>query len=297
MPFGPSNFSRTTSVLTFSMVIGLPLTTHSGGGAGVMLVSSAMSSHQKMMSSVVNGSPSDHFRPLRNVSVSCLPSGAELPLLGQARADLALRVARPAQDRLVDVAPIGVEVGDALEGRPPGAAVLADLLDRLDHQRVLGQALLDRRQLAGLDHLRPSAALPCRRRLGGSGRRPGGGRWLRGFGRLRGLGRLGGSGGAGQAAAVGAASAGFASRLRGGRSGWPAGSGYRRRPAGRPRARTGRRAAGGVGSCGPRAMRSGVREARVRASPCHGPPLSRRSDRRRKGMDAVTASASGNVVG
>ena len=46
-----------------------------------------------------------------------------------------------------------MEVGHAGERTAPGAAVLADLLDRLDDQRDVGQALLDRRQLAVLDHL------------------------------------------------------------------------------------------------------------------------------------------------
>ena len=36
---------------------------------------------------------------------------------------------------------------------PPGAAVLADLVERLDDQRILADALGDRRQLAGLDQL------------------------------------------------------------------------------------------------------------------------------------------------
>ena len=78
----------------------------------------------------------------------------KLPVLGQARADVVLRVAWPAEHRLVDDATVGVEVGDAGEGAPPGAAVLADLLDGRDDQRVLGQALLDGRQLALPDLLR-----------------------------------------------------------------------------------------------------------------------------------------------
>ena len=45
------------------------------------------------------------------------------------------------------------EVGRTGEAAAPGAAVLADLVERLDDQRVLPDALGDRRQLAGLDQL------------------------------------------------------------------------------------------------------------------------------------------------
>ena len=44
-------------------------------------------------------------------------------------------------------------VARAGEAAPPGAAVLADLLQRLEHQRLGRKALLDRRQLALLDQL------------------------------------------------------------------------------------------------------------------------------------------------
>jgi len=45
------------------------------------------------------------------------------------------------------------EVGRAREAAAPRAAVLADLVQRLDHQRVLADALGHRRQLALLDQL------------------------------------------------------------------------------------------------------------------------------------------------
>ena len=43
------------------------------------------------------------------------------------------------------------QVGDGAHALTPGAAVLADALHRRDHQRIIRQPLLDRRQLAGGD--------------------------------------------------------------------------------------------------------------------------------------------------
>ena len=54
-PFGPSKFSWMVKSSIFLSVIGLPLTTHSACGALVSSVLSSMSSHQKMMSSTVEG--------------------------------------------------------------------------------------------------------------------------------------------------------------------------------------------------------------------------------------------------
>ncbi len=51
----------------------------------------------------------------------------------------------------------GVE--GAREASPPGAAVFADLAERLDHERILAYALLHGRQLARLDQLRQSGGL------------------------------------------------------------------------------------------------------------------------------------------
>src|SRR6202040_573101 len=54
----------------------------------------------------------------------------ELPLLGQTWSDRVLRVARPAQNGVVIFTPVRVKVGRTGPGQAPGAAVLADLLDR-----------------------------------------------------------------------------------------------------------------------------------------------------------------------
>ena len=60
------------------------------------------------------------------------------------------------------------------EAAPPGAAVFADAAQRLDHHRLLRHALLDRRQLAGLDEFgqrrRLAEFLRPLRRVGDDGR-------------------------------------------------------------------------------------------------------------------------------
>ena len=139
-------------------------------------------------------------RPLQilaEVEGDGLAVGAELPLRGQAGLHGILWVTRPAQDRIVVQAAIGVEVGRAFPGATPRAAILADLLDGLDDQRISRDALIDGRQLAGLDQLgqhgRFGVLAGGRRRRGGLGRL----RSLGGFGglrRLRGFGRRGGWG-------------------------------------------------------------------------------------------------------
>ena len=75
------------------------------------------------------------------------------PLPGQTGLDRVLGIARPAQHRLVIESAEGVEVLDPLEGAAPRAAVLADRVDRLDHQRIFRQPLAHRRQIARGDHL------------------------------------------------------------------------------------------------------------------------------------------------
>ncbi len=62
-------------------------------------------------------------------------------------------VGREAEQRVVDDADVVVGVGRPQEGAAPHPAILADLLDHRHHQRLLGQALLDRRQLAGFNQL------------------------------------------------------------------------------------------------------------------------------------------------
>src|SRR5262249_51134369 len=70
---------------------------------------------------------------------------------------------------LGDPVAVRVVVG-AGEAPPPGPAVPADLAERLDHQRVPADALLDRRQLARLDQLRQLGRfLEALRELGGIG--------------------------------------------------------------------------------------------------------------------------------
>src|SRR5271166_5340530 len=59
-------------------------------------------------------------------------------------------VGREAEQAVVDHTYIIVGVGRAEECTPPDATILADLLNNLHHQWLLGQPLFDRRQRAGL---------------------------------------------------------------------------------------------------------------------------------------------------
>ena len=101
-----------------------------------------------MMSSAVKGEPSDHFAPLAQLD----GPGLEVRGGGDALRQLHLDggAVRPeAGEHVVDHAVDAVEVRGPQEAAAPDAAVLADFVGRND-QRILRQALLDRRQLAGL---------------------------------------------------------------------------------------------------------------------------------------------------
>ena len=114
-----------------------------------------MSSYQNRKSSAVKGCPSDHLSPLRRKIVRDLPVVAEPPVLDEAGRDLVAGVV-PHQDLVRgDDAVAVLVVGGPGEAAAPPAAVLPDLLQGLDDHQVarLGQALLDRGQLAGLDQL------------------------------------------------------------------------------------------------------------------------------------------------
>src|SRR3712207_9118493 len=64
--YGSGNLKATVSSSTFSTVAGLPLIVRSAFGIGDSSVFPYRSSNQNMMSSAVNGCPSDHFMPLRS---------------------------------------------------------------------------------------------------------------------------------------------------------------------------------------------------------------------------------------
>src|SRR6266542_1061618 len=105
-----------------------------------------MSSHENRMSSAVSGAPDDHFIPRRSSMVTVLPSA----LCSKARATFDQlyskysRLPGPAAKRCA-VAPPAAPPDERLAERP---AVLADPVDRLEHERVLADAFGDRRQLA-----------------------------------------------------------------------------------------------------------------------------------------------------
>ena len=98
------------------------------------------------MSSAVSGAPDDHFIPRRSSMVTVLPSA----LCSKARATFDQlyskysRLPGPAAKRCA-VAPPAAPPDERLAERP---AVLADPVDRLEHERVLADAFGDRRQLA-----------------------------------------------------------------------------------------------------------------------------------------------------
>ena len=130
---------------------GLPLVESSGAGDLMRSLFWYMSSYQNMKSSAVNGAPSDHFMPLRRNSVVRRPSA----LVSQPFATLgAILGARhvPEQQLVGGAHAVAVlAVAGAEKAAPPGAAIFADAAQRLDHHRLLRDALLHRRQLAGLD--------------------------------------------------------------------------------------------------------------------------------------------------
>ena len=100
------------------------------------------------MSSAVKGLPSDHFMPFLSLKVYSLPPPATSMLLATLGWARSTRV--PPHQRLVrDGAPQPDDIGRAENGRVPGAAVLADLIDRLHDHGLIGQTLLDSRQIAG----------------------------------------------------------------------------------------------------------------------------------------------------
>ena len=88
-----------------------------------------------------------------------LPSGGDL------RLDLGA-VGRKSEEGVVDDAHVVVGVGRTQERAPPHAAVLAGPLDHRNHERIAGQALLHRRELAGLDLLGQRGRFLELRRLG-----------------------------------------------------------------------------------------------------------------------------------
>ena len=81
------------------------------------------------------------------------PVVGQPPVLGHAGHDLGPGVV-PEEDLVRGDDPVPVlRVGRPREGPPPGPAVLPGGLQRLDHHRLLGDALLDRGELAGLHQL------------------------------------------------------------------------------------------------------------------------------------------------
>ncbi len=103
----------------------------------------------------VGGGEGLAVRPLRALAQLDRPGlevGRGLGAFGDLGLDLGA-VGREAEQRVVDHADIVVGVGRAEEGAAPHAAILADPLDHRHHQRLLGQAGVDGRQLAGLDLL------------------------------------------------------------------------------------------------------------------------------------------------
>ena len=93
-------------------------------------------------------------RPLHALAQKHLPLGevvVGLPALGDVGDDLGA-VGRIAHQGIVDDARVVVVIRGAEEAAAQGAAVGADRLDHLLDQRLLGQALVHRRQIAGLDH-------------------------------------------------------------------------------------------------------------------------------------------------
>ena len=77
--------------------------------------------------------------------------GAGLPALGDAGRDIGARHV-PEQQLVGGAHAIAVlAVAGAEKTAPPGAAIFADAAQRLDHHRLLRDALVHRRQFAGLD--------------------------------------------------------------------------------------------------------------------------------------------------
>ena len=114
------------------------------------------------------GSPSDHFMPLRSLKVKTLPSGETSHLSA-----CWVHASRPS-DPNADQVLVGQATGQYAHRRrgrrqrrqvPP---YLPTLFDRLDTPGALGQALLHGGQLAVLDQLRQHGRFcTCCRRLGG----------------------------------------------------------------------------------------------------------------------------------
>ncbi len=121
-----------------------------------------MSSQAKRTSSVVTGSPSDHFRPLRRVKVKALLS-SQLRSFHNVADDALVADLGGHQEGLVHGhEDVGVPVGHTVR-RAQGAAVLAGLpvgqvffghVDaRANHEGLFGQAFFKRRQIAGGNQL------------------------------------------------------------------------------------------------------------------------------------------------
>ncbi len=121
-----------------------------------------------MMSSAVNGAPSDHFMPSRRKTVHCVKSSFDSQPLAMCGHDLGA-VGRMAHQGVVDDAGVVVVIRGPEEATAQRAAIGADLLDHLLDQRLGGQTLLDRRQLAGLDHRRQRRRLVVLLCQGGPG--------------------------------------------------------------------------------------------------------------------------------
>ena len=118
-------------------------------------VSSLLSSTSLYQNSDVVGAERLAVGPLRALAQLDRPDlvvGRGLGRLGDLRLDLGA-VGREAEQRVVDHAHVVVGVGRAEERAAPHAAILADLVDHRHDQRVLRQAGIDGRQLAGLDLL------------------------------------------------------------------------------------------------------------------------------------------------
>ena len=134
-----------------------------------------------------------------------LPSGAELPLVGQA--GLHRRpwgCAASAGSGRSSGGHRQWKSDDALPGAAPGAAVRADFLDVGDDERHLGDGAAQRR--GSLPALTRSASMGASVYLAAAASGGGGGRWSRWWQQARRLVRCGG--GAGALVAVGAAAAG-----------------------------------------------------------------------------------------
>ena len=101
----------------------------------------------------MNGSPSDHFRPSRRCSVKVLPSSLISQLLAsEGRGTLPVWSTRIGRSEAWMRLPFSLSPGPVKPRRqtPPYLPIPST---GLDHHQVLGQALLDRRQLALGDQL------------------------------------------------------------------------------------------------------------------------------------------------